>query len=291
MTKVIPLREEYRSLTGDTNSALILNQFIYYVRSDHKYLQEEMRNLVAPKKSQEHGWIKKSASEIKDDLFESISSKTVERRLKDLSGVGYLAVRNSTFNKWDRSKEYRVNLSLIHAQLQELGYEITILSEIAQNNSVQSKKDQSEMSNALDKMSNQKEQFDARKTLLKKEGESRRPSDCMNEIRPESNFSQNEFYQTFCKLAETVVIYKSPIKDCLEDVFVLSQQKALLDQMYLGLIKNWATKNNLSKEIIEQALLLFDIKCRETRVEIRNPVGLFIECYKDAIKLYKANRT
>lgn len=122
----VPLREDYYALTEDTYSALILQQMVYWserVRDFDKFIDEEKeRSGEELSIAKTHGWVYKSAEELKQECMLDCSSKTVRRRLETLVKKGYLEERDNPVKSFDRAKQYRVNLIKIARELADLGY-------------------------------------------------------------------------------------------------------------------------------------------------------------------------
>lgn len=51
-----------------------------------------------------------------------MAPNTILRHVKFLVEKGWLDERNNPVHKWDRTKQYRVNLLKIHEDLMEIGY-------------------------------------------------------------------------------------------------------------------------------------------------------------------------
>jgi len=127
------IKEEFVALTGNVIQALILNQFMYWtdrLRDFDKFIKEENERAINEGKfenifeneSFKHGWIYKSAKELNEELMLGIHSNTLNRHLKSLVEKGFLEQRHNPKYKWDRTWQYRVNISKIRLELQKLGY-------------------------------------------------------------------------------------------------------------------------------------------------------------------------
>jgi hypothetical protein len=120
------LKEELVELTGNAIDALILNQFVYWserTRDFDAFLAEE----AARAKSEEpadltHGWIYKSADDLADELMGIASAGTVRRHVKTLVEVGWIDERHNPKYTWDRTLQYRPNITKIQQDLFDLGY-------------------------------------------------------------------------------------------------------------------------------------------------------------------------
>lgn len=127
--KRVVIKEELVALTGDTTAAIILNQFIYWserVRDFDKFIEEEKERMAMGGEEvsieKRNGWIYKKVDELADEIMITKSTKTVRRRIKDLVDAGWLDERNNPNVPWDRTKQYRVNITKIQNDLQNLGY-------------------------------------------------------------------------------------------------------------------------------------------------------------------------
>jgi len=124
------VKEELVALTGDIESALILNQFIYWserVKDFDKFIMEEaevreMECLEKPNIQLLKGWIYKDMEELKSEIMLSCSTVTIGRKLSKIVDSGWLDRRTNPEHKWDKRYQYRVNLNKIALDLYELGY-------------------------------------------------------------------------------------------------------------------------------------------------------------------------
>ena len=123
--KRVPLCEELVAITDDIKEAIVLRQMLYWLpRMDDvdKYLEEE----VEPRTSDtdiplSHGWVYKTGETIANETMIG-SHKTGRRRLSALVEKGFLLERENPHQKWDRTKQYRVDVRAIESALQEEGY-------------------------------------------------------------------------------------------------------------------------------------------------------------------------
>jgi DNA-binding HxlR family transcriptional regulator len=126
------IKEEYIALCGDMTEAVILNQMIYWSRRVRDYdelLEEEkerrrMKNSEVSKLPFLHGWIHKSAAEMKDEIMCSASPRTVLRKLDALVKKGFLDRRSNPEHPYDRIYQYRVNFNALCRALAKLGYSL-----------------------------------------------------------------------------------------------------------------------------------------------------------------------
>lgn len=125
--KRVPLKEELAALTGCFIKALILQQFLYWserVFDFDDFIIEEKERTPSLELEFRHGWIYKSTEQLHDELMfgDSLSPRTVKRRLDEIVESGYLVSRNNPEHKWDRCLQYRPDIIKIQIDLQEIGY-------------------------------------------------------------------------------------------------------------------------------------------------------------------------
>lgn len=129
--KRVVIKEELVELTGDFKYALILNQFIYWTerrRDFDKFIEEEKKRAKTEGKelqiNKTGGWVYKSSDDLADELMLGKSKTTLSRYVKELEDMGYLESRQNPDYKWDKTKQYRVNLIKINRDLLRLGYHL-----------------------------------------------------------------------------------------------------------------------------------------------------------------------
>lgn len=172
------VKEEFVALTDDILSALILNQFLYWlerVKDVDQYIIEERKRIQNREEevniNKTHGWIYKSADEMKEEIMATVSTKTVKRRINDLIDRGWIKVRRNPNHDWDKTNQYRPDLIKINEDLMEKGYILQgykfNLSKLIKNEKKESKKGGlATVSDRMDRMSDRgghsvgsKEQF------------------------------------------------------------------------------------------------------------------------------------
>lgn len=123
------VREGLVTLTGSNRLAQILNQFLYWserVSDIDRYLCEEWERSkqsgLSFQPALTHGWIYKAARELKDEIMLDESEQIIRKDIKQLVEWGYLHERDNPAHKWDRTRQYRVDLLRIQEDLDELGY-------------------------------------------------------------------------------------------------------------------------------------------------------------------------
>lgn len=127
--KRVTIKEEFVALTGDPIKAIILNQFIYWserVADFDAFIAEEKTRAVQSgltvTMAPSNGWIYKTAEELSEETMVKMAPSTVLRYVKQLVEKGWLDERHNPNYKWDRTKQYRVNLLKIHEDLMKIGY-------------------------------------------------------------------------------------------------------------------------------------------------------------------------
>lgn len=127
--KRVVIKEELVALTGDIIEAIILNQFLYWserVEDFDKFIIEEKEraqaNGIDLNFPLTNGWIYKKISELKDETMLTDSEKTIRRKVQSLVEKGFLQERQNPMYKWDKTLQYRVNLTYIAKKLHEIGY-------------------------------------------------------------------------------------------------------------------------------------------------------------------------
>lgn len=122
------IKEEFIAITGNFIDAVILNQFIYWserVKDFDEYIKQE--NDRAKKCGQNPqdltgGWIYKTADDMSSETMLGLSVSNMRLHIKALEKAGFISERTNPKYKWDRTKQYRVNLNEIVTALIEKGY-------------------------------------------------------------------------------------------------------------------------------------------------------------------------
>jgi hypothetical protein len=129
--RVVPLREDLMLLTKDTNQSLVLTQMLYWTeRIDdlNELILEENKRLAEHNQQQKdylRGWIWKSARQMSEELFHSLSEDTVQRAFNGLLKRGILTKRRNPKFKYDRTIQYRVDLLVLRRLMKEIGIQFT----------------------------------------------------------------------------------------------------------------------------------------------------------------------
>ncbi len=125
--KRVVLKEEYVDLTGCPVQALILNQMIYWterVKDFDKFIQEEKGRNPEVNMPLTHGWVYKKSSELAEELMLGKSETTIRRAMLELVNSGMIRERSNADNKWDKTKQYRVDLALVAQKLSDIGHQL-----------------------------------------------------------------------------------------------------------------------------------------------------------------------
>jgi hypothetical protein len=127
----VVLREDLMELTKDINQALVLSQMLYWtekiddlndlILEENKRLAEHGQNQI----EYFHGWIWKSARQMKEELFHALSEDAIQRAFVSLSDKGIFVRRRNPNFKYDRTIQYRVDLLLLRRLLKEIGIDFT----------------------------------------------------------------------------------------------------------------------------------------------------------------------
>jgi len=125
--KRVVLKEELVALTGDHVKAILLQQLLYWterVKDIDKFLEEEITRTYIEDTSQllHHGWIYKRAEEMAEECLLTLSKNTILRELALLVEKGFVDRRSNPKMGWDKTYQYRVNISFIDQKLRHLGY-------------------------------------------------------------------------------------------------------------------------------------------------------------------------
>lgn len=125
------IKEELVALTGDYVKALLLGQLMYWserVKDFDEFIEEEKRRKEFNGETFDveklNGWIYKSAEELSEETMLGFTPKAIRTNLRYLIEHGWVDERNNPEYKWDRTKQYRVNLVKIAEDLQSLGYNL-----------------------------------------------------------------------------------------------------------------------------------------------------------------------
>ncbi|MBO0962522.1 DnaD domain protein [Neobacillus sp. MM2021_6] len=129
-TKKVVIKEELVELTGDYKLAIVLNQMIYWserVSDFDKFIAEEKgrlstENVDSTSLEYQNGWIYKTAEDLADECMITNSEATMRRYLDKLISSGWLSARRNPKYKWDKTMQYRVNITAIQKALFVMGF-------------------------------------------------------------------------------------------------------------------------------------------------------------------------
>lgn len=148
------IKEELVALcAGDYKKAIVLNQLIYWserVRDFDAFITEENKNRLnqnLQEISKLNGWIYKTAEQLSQETMMGIHKSNMRRLLEELIGMGFISKRRNDKVKWDKTFQYRVELGLIQANLEKMGFWLDGYG-VAKRNSAVLKRDSKELRNA-----------------------------------------------------------------------------------------------------------------------------------------------
>ena len=243
--KRVVIKEELVELTGDFKSAIVLNQLIYWserTKDTDKFLNEERERIEKYgnyefdsekaeiiKDALTHGWIYKKASELAEDCMIGLSNATMGRILKNLIANGWIDERSNPIYKWDRTKQYRVNIAKIQSDLNKIGYALEGYSlGTACNNSFQN--ENSSFNHEKSNFQNEKLQIQNEKSELQNE-----KSELQNEKAIPEITTEIKNTETIYKDSTTQFLACSDIK---ENAKTFNQVEIVEDNTHLILSKN-----------------------------------------------------
>lgn len=126
--KMVVIREELVELTRDYHKAIILGQFLYWterLKDYNKFIEEENeRRDYEGQESVEltNGWFYKSSIQLSEEIMTKQSPATIRKYIKQLLDDGLVQERSNPIHKWDKTKQYRIDLIEIADRLEEMGY-------------------------------------------------------------------------------------------------------------------------------------------------------------------------
>lgn len=125
------VKEELVALTGNLIDAVILNHLIRcqsQSRQIERFIEEERERLKSI--GQElgapptRGWFYKKATELSEETMVGLAESNIRTRLKKMIAAGWVMERNNPYIKWDKTKQYRVDIRKISADLETIGYSL-----------------------------------------------------------------------------------------------------------------------------------------------------------------------
>lgn len=248
------IKEEYVSITGDFIKAVLLNQFVYWserVKDFDTFIEQENKRALDHGLTQQDitgGWLYKTAEELSEETMLGLSVASMRTHIKALIDFGYISERNNPKYKWDRTKQYRVNLVEIAKALSEKGYnlegykiELPFLK--IKNGALETKNGNNENSNAIpDTITDITSDINNKKKESKKVTQPR--STNYKHIIDE-NIKDEEIKDLIWEFIKMRQMKKKPLTDFalkrqINKLFKLStqpeEQKAIIEKT---IVKNW----------------------------------------------------
>jgi hypothetical protein len=103
--KTLIIKEELVRLTGNYESAMILDYFI----ERYKKTKEE--------------WMEKKSTELFKELMITVVEATMHKKINDIIKLGYLErIRSNPDGNWNRTYIYKVNMDKINKDLKNKEY-------------------------------------------------------------------------------------------------------------------------------------------------------------------------
>ena len=124
-SRSIIIREEWVDLTGDSLTASVLEQLLYWcqrVPDFELYVGEEKTNTIKDRSSLQYGWFYKANQELIEETMLRVTLVTFRRYLNFLISRGWIQTRINPKRKWDRRAQYRVNLRKLCTDLRKKGH-------------------------------------------------------------------------------------------------------------------------------------------------------------------------
>ncbi|MBU9714123.1 hypothetical protein [Evansella tamaricis] len=92
------------------------------MRDFDQFIEEECKRGNGIDLEPLRGWIYKTADELAEECMMTISRKTMREHLKKLTKRGWILERDNPRFKWDHTKQYRVDIVKLQADLIAIGY-------------------------------------------------------------------------------------------------------------------------------------------------------------------------
>jgi DNA-binding MarR family transcriptional regulator len=124
--KRVTIKEELVALTGNYVDAILLSQLLYWserIKDFDLFIKQEAELEGREPEHCHFGWIYKSCDELSDETMLGLSASNMKRHLERLRDLGFIEIRQNR-NKWDRRKEYKINLKYIQRELIKIGYSL-----------------------------------------------------------------------------------------------------------------------------------------------------------------------
>ena len=127
------IKEEFVELTGDFVDAVILAQMEYWQRRTEDidaFISEEngrrSRSGIPPVNVESlSGWVYKTSQQLGAETMLGLADESIRRHLSRIVSNGWLMMRDNPTHRWDRTKQYRLDLKKIEADLEALGWSLT----------------------------------------------------------------------------------------------------------------------------------------------------------------------
>lgn len=206
--KRVVIKEELYALTKDTFCAIILGQLIYWqerVEDFDIFIKEEKaradNNGIDLPIELQNGWMYKKASDFAAECMLNISDVTIRRYLQNLINQKYIECRNNPKYKWDKTLQYRVNLSFVISEIKKLGYDglsgYTSLNIQSENTELQNEGSSKQNEAAIPKITNidyniDKEERD--KSLSKKDAKDELFEECWKAYQRKGSKAKSKPY-------------------------------------------------------------------------------------------------
>lgn len=124
--KRVVIKEELVVLTGNYVDAILLSQLIYWserVKDFDLFLKQEAELEGREPDRCFFGWIYKSYEALSEETMLGLSPSNIKKHIETLYKAGFIEIRQNK-NKWDRRKEYKINLKYIQNELILKGYSL-----------------------------------------------------------------------------------------------------------------------------------------------------------------------
>ena len=124
--KRVVIKEELVALTGNYVDAILLSQLLYWserVKDFDLFLKQEAELEGREPDKCFFGWIYKSYEALSEETMLGLSPSNIKKHIETLHKSGFIEIRQNK-NKWDRRKEYKINLKYIQNELILKGYSL-----------------------------------------------------------------------------------------------------------------------------------------------------------------------
>lgn len=124
--KRVIIKQELVELTGNYVDAILLNQLLYWserVKDFDLFLKQEAELEGREPDKCYFGWVYKSYEALSKETMLGLSPSNIKKHIENLHKAGFIEIRQNK-NKWDRRKEYKINLKYIQNELILKGYSL-----------------------------------------------------------------------------------------------------------------------------------------------------------------------